>query len=553
MYSTITTKTNTDAHSHSIKESNQEQNQYISAVTGWIKWPLLISSFAILAACGGGGGSDSDSTTTSEDTTTAADEETTVELTANDEALLQIIADSNLDQSSVDERNLPDIESPMAQLGMKLFYSKSLGGDFDSACVTCHHPVLGGGDDLSLPVGVEAVSSDLLGEGREHQDGLPLVPRNAPTVFNIGFWDTGLFWDSRVESLGQEENANGASSGIRTPDTAFGVADTNAGNNLVTAQARFPVTSVEEMKTAAFENGSDNNTIRDHLAARIGDYDEGEGELTTNAWLSEFQTAFGVTSDASTLITFDNIAEAIGEYERSMVFVDTPWRNYLDGDTTALSENQKAGAILFFTRVSEGGAGCAACHSGELFSDGDHHTVAFPHFGPGKGDGNDDDFGRERETGDSTDRYRFRTPSLLNIATTAPYGHVGAYQTLEEVVRHYTNPTGRVRDFFDDGGWCQLPQFEEVTNCASLYPNAETNSNLALNKLAQDRANDDTRFPENPRLNNTEVNQLVAFLEALTDPCVEDRACLDPWIPDTSDTGPDGNQLNAIDQNGDLL
>jgi cytochrome c peroxidase len=519
------------------------------------KTSLILLTLSLITACGGGSGSSSDdssSDNTSDDDTSVVQEDTNT-LSANDLSLQTLIEELNLDQSSLDTRSLPDISSPVAQLGMKLFYSKSLGGALDSACVTCHHPVLGGGDDLSLPVGVEAVSPDQLGEGRTHQDGLPLVPRNAPTVFNIGFWDSGLFWDSRVESLGKEDDANGALSGIRTPDTDFGVADSNAGDNLAAAQARFPVTSAEEMKTNDFENGSTNDAIRDHLAARVGDYGEGEGELTSNAWLTEFQTAFGVTSEAESLVTFDRIAQAIGEYERSMVFVNNPWRNYLDGDTDALTEEQKSGAILFFTRVSDGGAGCGACHNGELFSDEQHHTVAFPQFGPGKGDGNNDDFGRERETGDPADRYRFRTPSLLNVATTAPYGHVGAYQTLEEVVRHYTNPQNRVIDFFDDGGWCQLPQFEDIANCEDLYPEAEANSLLALQKLGQDRANNDTRFPENPRLNGTEVNQIVAFLEALTDPCVTDRDCLAPWIPDTSDNGPDNQQLNATDLNGNLL
>lgn len=40
---------------------------------------------------------------------------------------------------------VPDVNSPVAQLGMELFFSKALGGDRDSACVTCHHPMLGGG------------------------------------------------------------------------------------------------------------------------------------------------------------------------------------------------------------------------------------------------------------------------------------------------------------------------------------------------------------------------------------------------------------------------
>ena len=307
------------------------------------------------------------------------------------------------------------------------------------------------------------------------------------------------------------------------------------------------------MKNDGFESGSENETIRAHPSARLGDYGAGEGELTTNDWLTEFQTAFGSTADAETLVTFDNIAHAIGEYERSMVFTDNPWNQYLNGDLDAITEDQKEGAILFFTTIDEGGAGCSACHSGDLFSDQLHNTVAFPQFGPGKGDGNNDDFGRERETGVEDDRYRFRTPSLLNIATTAPYGHVGAYETLNEAVRHYTNPRGRVDDFFDDGGWCQLEQFDSVENCATLYPDAEANSLLALDKLDEDRAAGTSKFPQNARLNGGEVGQLVDFLEALTDPCVEDRECLDPWIPDTSNTGPDGNQLNAVDENNALL
>ncbi|MCG8670631.1 MAG: hypothetical protein MI867_14540 [Pseudomonadales bacterium] len=476
------------------------------------------------------------------------------EPTETDLELDVIIEDQDLEETVSESDTLPQISDPLPQLGMKLFYSKSLGGEFDSACVTCHHPVLGGGDDLSLPVGVEAVNPDLLGQGREHVDGLPLVPRNAPTVFNVGLWDTSLFWDSRVESIGKEEGANGALSGIRTPDSDFGVADADAGTNLAAAQARFPVTSAEEMKTSRFEADSDNAAIRDHLAARIGDYGEGEGELDTNEWLTEFQAAFASAESAEDLITFDNIALAIGEYERSMNFVDTPWSLYVEGDLDAITADQKEGAKLFFTAVNEGGAGCSNCHNGTLFSDGNHHTIAFPQIGPGKGDGatGDDDFGRERETSNPIDRYRFRTPSLLNVAVTAPYGHSGSYQTLEQVVRHYVNPRGAVGAFYQRGGVCQLPQFENIDNCGELYPNSESNTELALAKLANER-NQGVSLFASPRLNDQQVQQLVAFLEALTDPCVEDRSCLDAWIPDADTTGPDGQQLNAVNENGGFL
>ncbi|HBC55680.1 MAG TPA: hypothetical protein DCZ03_00815 [Gammaproteobacteria bacterium] len=62
-----------------------------------------------------------------------------------------------------------------------------------------------------------------------------------------------------------------------------------------------------------------------------------------------------------------------------------------------------------------------------------------PQIGPGRGNGLDghDDFGREQVTGDPADRYKFRTPSLRNVALNAPYGHAGAFDSLRAVVEHH--------------------------------------------------------------------------------------------------------------------
>lgn len=506
-------------------------------------WLAAVCSALIVTGCGGGDGDGSGATTDANAGNQQTQSESELEL---------IIANFNLNTDPTANRTIPDINDPLPQLGKKLFFSKSLSGDQDVACASCHHPTLGGADALSLPVGVNAVQPELMGQGRVDGDELPDVPRNSPTVFNVALWDTSLFWDSRVESLGKEAGQNGAGSGISTPDSGFGVADSNAGNNLVTAQARFPVTSVEEMKDTTFESGETNESIRDHLAARIGDFGEGFGELATNQWLTEFQTAFNSSAGALTLITFDNIALALGEYQRSMVFVNSPWQDYLEGDLEALSDAAIEGALLFFTATSEGGAGCVNCHSGTLFSDGQQHTVGFPQIGPGQGVGDDDDFGRELITGDSDDRYRYRTPSLLNIAATAPYGHAGAYATLDDVLRHYNNPRGTVDDFFDNDELCDLPQFVNVTACNSLYSDARGNSFSALNKL-RDEQNDGTSLFNNTNINGNERAQLEAFLNALTDPCVLDRDCLSPWIADQVNDNPDDNVFIAQDQFGDPL
>ncbi|WP_017221605.1 cytochrome-c peroxidase [Moritella dasanensis] len=491
---------------------------------------------------------------TSEDTATNGATADSTEPTEFDISLQAVISQKNLDRSAIANRDIPSIDSPLANLGKKLFFSQSLGGNFDTACASCHHPTQGGADALSLPIGVEAINPHVLGQGRENSGGIPVIPRNSPTIFNVALWDSSLFWDSRIESLGKENNQNGAASGISTPDSGFGIADSNAGSNLVTAQARFPVTSAEEMKTTDFENGSSNDVIRHHLAARLGDYDEGAGDLSRNEWLSEFETAFNSNVDAEDLLTFENTAEAIGEYERSMVFINSPWRDYLDGDMSALTEQQKQGALLFFDAPDEGGAGCSACHSGPLLSDERHNIVAFPQIGVGKGDGNnsDDDFGREQVTGDEQDRYNFRTPSLLNIAATAPYGHAGTFDSLERVVRHYNNPTRSIDDYADDNEWCQLAQFDNVANCTNLYPNVRENGELALDKLDDERQEGTSRLP-NINLNNDEVDQLVAFLNSLTDPCIEERECLAPWIANDTTDNPDDQVLIATDVNDSPL
>ncbi|MFT5813944.1 MAG: cytochrome c peroxidase [Psychroserpens sp.] len=463
-----------------------------------------------------------------------------------------IIVTQNLTGDPSTGRALPDIEEPKAQLGMKLFFTKSLGGDLDAACVTCHHPMLGGGDDLVLPIGVDAEVVDLLGPGRfhstngEHFDGGPTVPRNAPTTFNIALWDNFLFHDGRVESLGKTPKLGGNDGlGIRTPDVPFGDIDSNAGVNLVVAQARFPVTSKEEMKNFTTFDGTNNTEIRQNLEQRLGDYGNPlGGKLIVNDWLVEFKKAF-LTPDgtAEELITFDNITDAIGEYESSQVFVETPWKEYVQGDDSAISDAAKRGALLFFNTRQDGGANCSSCHSGDFFTDESFHIIGMAQIGRGKGDGDfgTEDFGRFRETRDEKDKYAFRTPSLLNVTATGPWGHAGGSATLQQAIRTHLNPQQELNNY----------------DFSQLAPNIQavdmvTNTQLAIDKLVANRVNGITSI-EDISLTDTQVEELLAFLAVLTDPCVEDRECLGKWIPDATDSNPDTLRINAIDAQGNYL
>lgn len=494
---------------------------------------IILSAF-ILSACGGG------------------DAVTNEQTAQPDDDLANYIQANNMTGDPSINRTMPDITEPLPQLGKLLFFSKALSGDQDAACVTCHHPMLGGGDDLPLAIGVAAENPDQLGPGRLHDpfavnwDGGPTMPRNVPSVFNVAMLDKAMFWDGRLNSLGGTPGMNGDDgSGIRTPDSPLGVADPNAGITLPSSLARFPVLVHEEMRGFAFEAGQDNDAVRNHLAARLGNYGVGVGELAVNNWLPLFQSAFNSNAPAETLITYGNIAEAIGEYMRSQVFIDTPWKAYVEGDLNAISESAKRGALLFYRTIEQGGANCVSCHSGEYFTDESIHVIAVPQIGRGKGNGptGDDDFGRFIETQNPADLYAFLTPTLLNVTATGPWGHSGAFESLEAIVRHHLNVEDSVAAF----------NYQQISQQGIQTTNAVANTQNAVNQLLENRAVNKENVLRDVNLTDGQVNDLMAFLAALTDPCVEDRACLSPWIPDNNDPNPDNLRIIAVDAQGNLL
>lgn len=494
--------------------------------------PALITSVGLallISACGGGD-------------TNSLDSQVSASITA-----------AGITGDPTTGETLPSITTAKAQLGMKLFFTKGLGGDKDSACVTCHHPKLGGGDDLSLPIGVAAEIPDWLGPGRQHDavtgtdfDGGPTVPRNAPTTFNLALWKKVLFHDGRIEAI---------TGGISTPDSGFGNLDAAAGANIAEAQARFPVTSPEEMRGFAFEfTGTTPNStaaVRTHLEQRLigagalfGTSAGVDDSLTQNDWLAEFQTGFASTADAATLITYGNIAEAIAEYEKSQVFVNNSFKKYIDGDKSAISDDAKEGALLFFKSVANGGANCASCHSGDFYTDEAFHVVAMPQIGRGKGNVNatnaNDDFGRFRLTGQAEDKYAFRTPTLLNVEETGPWGHAGGHTSLNAVVKHHLNPQQAIDNY-------DFNQLEASVQAVDM----KTNTQFAMDTLALNRA-DGLISPilEDVSLSEIQVDQLVAFLKTLTDPCLNTDSCISAWIPDAGDTNPDALRLNAVGPSG---
>jgi len=488
-----------------------------------------------------------------------------------DDTLSRLAAEQDLVGDPTAGIDIPSIDSDMAQLGKLLFYSKSLGGQVDAACVSCHHPIFGGGDDLALSIGVDALDAELLGPGRQVDDdddgvadnSAPLLARNTPTILNSALWKQSFFWDGRIEVINAAEVEEGATAILSTPDSGYEIEDTSAGSDLVIAQSKFPITAPDEMLgnfseiafNSEFTDSENRNLQRDALAARLAGepIDGDQFALNPNDWLTEFNTAFASNEDATSLITQDNIAHAIGTFERSMVFVDTPWFAYLHGDKNALTTEQKFGAILFYKSRSDGGAGCSGCHSGYLLSDERHHVIGFPQIGPGTGNGtfdtngNSEDYGRENITAEESDRYKFRTTTLLNIEVTGPYSHSGSINTLEQAVRFCNDPSSVVDSYFENSEWCELDYLSGLSDCEQLYPNAKAYTQSAIDqRIAQE---ENFNVVAAPALSDQEIKQISAFLTSLTDPCVKDRECMQPWILEEGQV-PDDNMLYGIDSDG---
>ena len=142
-----------------------------------------------------------------------------------------------------------------------------------------------------------------------------------------------------------------------------------------------------------------------------------------------FQVAFGQE------VNPDDLARGLASYVRTILAGDAPIDRYLDGEQVALSEPAREGLRLF-----RGKANCTACHLGPTFTDEQFHNT-----GIAWRDGKLLDPGRFALTGKEADRGAFKTPTLREVARTAPYMHDGSLATLEEVVEFYnrggnTNP-----------------------------------------------------------------------------------------------------------------
>jgi cytochrome c peroxidase len=286
---------------------------------------------------------------------------------------------------------LPQIDDPLlprkVALGRALFFDRRLSFNGTLSCGMCHIPEQAfTQQELRTPVGFQGRS----------------LRRNAPSLLNVAYRRT-LFVDGRETTL---EN-----------------------------QVWSPLLHADEMANPSV--GS--------VLARVA---------ATDDYAARFDAAFGRG------VTMETLGAALASYQRTLLAADSPFdRYYFAGDRMALDEAARRGFAVFL------GSGCAECHrlggSFAQFTDDDYHDTGIGYLqtmgrggaartvqvAPGVelalagelGVPRRGDLGRYEITNDPADRYRFRTPTLRNVAVTAPYMHDGSLATLTDVIDYYAD------------------------------------------------------------------------------------------------------------------
>ena len=279
---------------------------------------------------------------------------------------------------------LPASPPEQVALGRLLFFDTRLSGDASISCASCHDPRKAWGDGKPLSTGYP---------GAEYF-------RNAQTLLNAAHYRRS-YWDGRMD-----------------------------GRDLPTL-VRDHLTEPALMQV-------DGRLFPERLK-QVPEYD------------AMFRRVFGGEP------TFGRSLNAVAAFVRTLTSRGAPLDRYLEGDTAALSPAARDGLALF-----QGKAGCLRCHDGPLLSDQKFHAlgvqdsaavfgeplrhITFRWFMKTLGTPNytnlREDVGRYAVTKEPPDRGRFRTPSLRDVALTAPYMHNGTLATLEEVVEFYNRGGG---------------------------------------------------------------------------------------------------------------
>jgi cytochrome c peroxidase len=174
----------------------------------------------------------------------------------------------------------------------------------------------------------------------------------------------------------------------------------DGGSNHIETQPLAPITNPIEM-----------NENLNHVITKLS---------ASNKYKQLFKNAYGTEE-----ITSQKILKAFAQFQGALYSYNSKYDQYKRHETNFTNE-ELIGYNIFIQK-------CNVCHREPLFTDYDFKNNGLPI------DPTINDFGREKITGNPTDKFKFKTPSLRNIVITAPYMHDGRFNTLDQVLNHYSN------------------------------------------------------------------------------------------------------------------
>src|SRR6476661_5559871 len=249
-------------------------------------------------------------------------------------------------------------------LGRALFWDPVLSGTREVSCATCHHPATGYADALDLAVGVNGQGT---GAARRFRipNTIPFGQRNTPSVLNAAFNGIG----------------------------ANGLVDASASPMFWDSRAQ----SLEAQALGPMANFSE---MRGHQYSEVAALDSIVARLQA---IAEYRQLFSAVFGGSNPVTAGNLTKALACFERTLITPDAPFDRYMRGDKSALTAEQVRGLNAFVQ------SGCNKCHNGPMLSDYQTHVLGIV----------DNEKNATSDSGQNGS-YAFRTPSLRNLAFTAP-------------------------------------------------------------------------------------------------------------------------------------
>ncbi len=384
---------------------------------------------------------------------------------SQDQGLSFFVLPNESDYASIPQDPLNPITREKVILGQLLVHETATGGNskmpntrYTYACASCHPVAAGFSPGIRQGIGEGGIGFGFAGEGRVAmdessmpRDSIDVQPIKPPTLLNVAYQEIAL-WNGALGAQGinaqyVQQNAT------MVPENLFGF------------------------------QGLETQGIAGQKVHRLKIDEEFAEEF---GYKSYFDAAFP-GSPIEERYGPVNAALAIAAFNRTILTNQAPWQEWLRGNTRALTEDQKKGAILFFDKGK-----CYQCHTGPALKSNEFHAWGLLDFNPAETiifNGRRESFniptqrGRGGFTGREQDNYKFKVPTLYNLKMNKFYGHGSSVTSVRAVVEYKNAGVKQNIDVPDSQiatqfGTLNLTEME-ITNLVDFLENGLYDPNVA--------------------------------------------------------------------------